>query len=194
MAYYGLLYRLFDTHLWRKRLLRNFGLVRVPDFRGCWRGYLISSFDSHAKRHNLILTVFQSWTHITVFLTTTTSLSRSTTAMIQTGDPDGAALVYQYQNQPLADAMKTMHMHFGTARLKLSENGGLEGDYYAGRDRRTFGRICCRREYDCAGSGSWPHPREPGWQQPSAAHVRELAGQPVAMRTKTLPLRRGLSF
>jgi hypothetical protein len=39
-----------------------------------------------------------------------------------------------------------MHMHYGTAMLKLLDDGNLTGDYYAGRDRRTFGRICCRKE------------------------------------------------
>jgi hypothetical protein len=38
-----------------------------------------------------------------------------------------------------------MHMHYGTAMLRVSD-GCLVGDYYAGRDRRTFGRICCRRQ------------------------------------------------
>jgi len=68
-------------------------------------------------------------------------------AVIQVDDPEGAALVYQYQNQPLADAMRTMHMHYGTAMLRISNGGCLAGDYYAGRDRRTFGRICCKRVY-----------------------------------------------
>jgi CheY-like chemotaxis protein len=30
--------------------------------------------------------------------------------------------------------------------LRVSNDGCLVGDYYAGRDRRTFGRISCRRQ------------------------------------------------
>jgi len=30
--------------------------------------------------------------------------------------------------------------------LRVSRDGSLVGDYYAGRDRRTFGRIYCRRQ------------------------------------------------
>src|SRR5207245_10803364 len=70
----------------------------------------------------------------------------SCAAVIQVDDPEGVALIYQYQNQPLADAMKTMHMHYGTAMLRISDGACLAGDYYAGRDRRTFGRICCKRD------------------------------------------------
>jgi hypothetical protein len=41
-------------------------------------------------------------------------------AVIQVDDPESVTLIYQYQNQPLADAMKTMHMHYGTAMLRES--------------------------------------------------------------------------
>jgi hypothetical protein len=145
MAFYGILYALFDTYLWRTSFVRKLGLVRIPNLTGRWGGYLITSFDGHAKRHDLIINIFQSWTRISVFLTTATSMSRSCAAVIQVDDPEGVALVYQYQNQPLADAMRTMHMHHGTAMLGVSKEGYLTGDYYAGRDRRTFGRICCKR-------------------------------------------------
>src|SRR2546429_7171660 len=77
------------------------GLVRIPNLTGRWRGYLLTSFDGHAKRHDLMIHIFQSWTQITVYLTTPTSMSRSSAAVIQVDDPEGAALVYQYQNQPL---------------------------------------------------------------------------------------------
>src|SRR5437773_10976415 len=78
-------------------------------------------------------------------------MSRSSAAVIQVDDPEGAALVYQYQNQPLADAMRTMHRHYGTAMLRISNGGCLTGDYYAGRDRRTYGRICFKRSYEVLG-------------------------------------------
>jgi hypothetical protein len=146
MAFYGVLYTLFDKCLWRSSLVHKSGLVRIPNLAGRWRGYLISSFDSHAKRYPLLINIFQTWTQITVFLATTNSMSRSCAAMMQVDDADGVALIYQYQNQPLADAVKTMHMHYGTAVLRVSNDSCLVGEYYAGRDRRTFGRIYCRRQ------------------------------------------------
>ena len=146
LAFYGALNTLFDTYLWRNGLVSRLGLVRIPNLAGQWHGYLVSSFDGHENRHHLVITISQSWTQIAVFLTTATSMSRSCAAVIQVDDPEGVALIYQYQNQPLADAMKTMHMHYGTAMLRVSNGGCLVGDYYAGRDRRTFGRIYCRRQ------------------------------------------------
>jgi predicted pore-forming effector associated with SMODS systems len=145
MAYYGVLYALFDKYLWRASFTRKLGLVRIPNLSGRWRGYLTTSFDGHGKRYDLMINIFQSWTRIVIFLTTRTSVSRSCAGVIQVDDPEGVSLIYQYENQPLADAMKTMHMHYGTAMLRISNCGCLVGDYYAGRDRCTFGRICCKR-------------------------------------------------
>jgi SMODS-associating 2TM, beta-strand rich effector domain len=146
LAFYGALNAIFDRYLWRNGLVSKLGLVRIPNLAGQWHGYLLSSFDGHEKRHHLVITIFQSWTQIAVFFTTATSMSRSCAAVIQVDDPEGVTLIYQYQNQPLADAMKTMHMHYGTAMLRVSNGGCLVGDYYAGRDRQTFGRIYCRRQ------------------------------------------------
>lgn len=146
LAFYGALYALFDKRLWRNRVVRKLGLSRIPNLTGCWRGFLVSSFDGHVKRHDVLLQIFQTWTQICVYLTSATSMSRSCVAEIQVSDPEGVALIYQYENQPLSNAMRTMHMHYGTAMLRLSNDDCLEGEYYAGRDRRTFGRICCWKE------------------------------------------------
>lgn len=145
MFFYGALYALFDRHLWGHPLMRKLGLVKTPNLTGCWRGYLTSSFDNHAMRHDLSVEIFQSWTQISIYLSTATSISRSCVAVIQVSDPEGVALIYQYENQPLADATRTMHMHYGTAMLRMSDHSRLTGDYYAGRDRGTFGRITCRK-------------------------------------------------
>lgn len=175
MAYYALLYRLFDIYLWKNSLVLKMGLVRVPNFAGRWRGYLLSSFDNHEKHYRLMLNIFQSWTNISVFLTTPTSMSRSCTAMIRVDDPSGASLVYQYQNQPLADALKTMHMHFGTGQLRLLDGDALTGEYYAGRDRRTFGRICCKRDQDRLDPAAEPQTREPRWSLENSPVWRKIA-------------------
>ena len=95
LGFYGILYALFDRILWRNRFVRKLGLVRVPNLTGRWRGYLLSSFDGHQKRRNLMINIWQSWTQISVFLTTETSISSSCAAVIQVDDPDGLSLTYQ---------------------------------------------------------------------------------------------------
>jgi hypothetical protein len=91
----------------------------------------------------VLVQIFQSWTQISIFLNTITSMSASRVAAIEASGPEGVALIYQYENQPLANATGTMHMHYGTAMLRVSNGDSLTGEYYAGRDRRTFGRISC---------------------------------------------------
>src|SRR5437588_2878278 len=149
LAFHGALYALSDKHLWRSRLTRDLGLVKTPNLNGYWRGYLTSSFDHHTKRYDVIVQILQTWTQISVLLSTTTSVSRSCVAVVQVSDPEGVALVYQYENEPLPDAETTMHMHYGTAMLRMSTGRGLIGSYYAGRDRGTFGQISCRRLHPC---------------------------------------------
>lgn len=149
LAFYGALYAFFDKHLWSNLIVRKLGLSRIPDLNGCWRGFLLSSFDGHVKRHDVLLQIFQTWTEASVYLTTATSMSRSSVAVIQVSDSEGVSLTYQYQNQPLSYAMKSMHMHHGTAILNLYEEGDcLAGEYYAGRDRRTHGQIWCWRDHE----------------------------------------------
>src|SRR5260370_7819138 len=110
LAFYGALNSLFDRYLWRNGLVSKLGLVRIPNLAGQWHGYLVSSFDGHEKRHHLVITIFQSWTHIAVFLTTPTSTSRSCAAVIQVDDPTGLTLLYQSQHQPLANPSTPIHI------------------------------------------------------------------------------------
>lgn len=147
LAFYGVLYALFDKHLWRNRVVHKLGLSRIPNLTGRWCGFLVSSYDDHAKRYDVLLQIFQSWTQISIYFTTMTSMSRSCVAEIQVANLEGVSLIYQYENQPLSYAVKSMHMHYGTAMLHLSDEDTLTGEYYTGRDRRTHGRICCWREH-----------------------------------------------
>lgn len=143
LAFYAALYGLFDQYLWRNRLVRKFGLSKIADLAGDWRGYLTSSFDSNVKQVDVSVQIVQSWTQICIYLTTITSISASRVAAVEGSASDGVALIYQYESQPLSNADKTMHMHYGTAMLRVSNGDSFTGEYYAGRDRRTFGRICC---------------------------------------------------
>jgi len=49
IAFYGVLYGLFERFLWRNSLVPKLGLVRIPNLMGRWRGYLITSFDGPCK-------------------------------------------------------------------------------------------------------------------------------------------------
>jgi hypothetical protein len=144
---YGLLYYLFDRHLWRWKIWRRLGIVKVPDLNGDWSGHVCSSFDDYNKISDATLKISQHWTHISIVLESERSGSKSQIAAILTKDLNIAILSYEYMNEPLPDAEDTMHMHRGTARLVLKDNGNLlEGDYYTGKGRETFGRLIFGRK------------------------------------------------
>jgi len=144
MGFYGLLYSLFNRCFWRVPILRKVGLVKVPNLTGTWKGYVASSFDEHCTKHDATVTIRQNWSGISITFQTEHSSSHSLTACILSESPIGAVLNYEYLNEPKPDARETMHAHRGTARLTL-KGGSLEGEYYTGRDRQSYGSLSLRR-------------------------------------------------
>jgi len=146
IGFYGLVYAIFNKYLWRWRILRTIGVVKIPDLNGTWEGYVASSFDQHATKYDATITIFQNWTQISIILETSNSKSSSLIAAIVTEDPNSMVLSYEYLNEPKPNSKHTMHIHRGTARLTLQSDGKmLEGEYYTGRDRQNFGILRFKR-------------------------------------------------
>lgn len=142
LGFYGLFYTIFNRYLWKSRLLRIIGLVKVPNLNGTWNGDLSSSFDKQATKKNATIRISQTWTGISIHLETDSSKSHSLIAAIMTKSPIGAVLSYEYLNEPLPNAKDTMHCHRGTCRLTIqSDENILDGQYYSGRDRQNFGTL-----------------------------------------------------
>jgi hypothetical protein len=124
--------------VWRTPWLHTIGIIKAPNLEGDWEGYVSSSFDKQAEKHNVKVRIRQNWTHMSIRLETHHSESRSVVASIYVADE--VVLNYQYENVPGAQAKTTMHTHKGTAMLKWTEMPSrLRGDYYSGRDRENHG-------------------------------------------------------
>ena len=146
IGFYGLFYTIFDKYIWRIRILRTIGVVKVPDSNGTWKGHVASSYDEHATKHDATIKIVQTWTKISIILETNYSNSHSQIAAVITENPNGTILSYEYINEPVPNAEQTMHIHRGTARLTLQPDGTvLEGEYYTGRDRENFGILKFKR-------------------------------------------------
>ncbi len=144
-GFYGLLYVTFDRHLWKNRLVRRLGNVRTPDLNGTWDGHLTSSFDKGATQHKATIKITQTWTRMGITLDAQHSRSHSVVATIVIDDTD-TVLSYEYLNEPMFQAKKTMHIHRGTAWLVLQPNSNtLQGEYYSGRGRQNFGSLKLKR-------------------------------------------------
>ena len=68
------------------------------------------------------------------------SRSYSIAATLKVVDLANPELSYLYVNQPKALAPGSMEMHRGTSSLEL-KGSVLQGEYYTGRGRMTFGSI-----------------------------------------------------
>jgi len=143
LGFFGLLYKLFDKHLWSWSLLRKIGIVRVPDLSGQWEVEGKTSFDKSSFTGYALIK--QTWTTISIIFETDLSISKSLTASLLVEQPEGVTLSYEYRNDPKPNASPTMHSHRGTTVLRLKDASIMEGEYYTGRDRQNYGSLELRR-------------------------------------------------
>ncbi len=138
-------------YAWRYKWFRVLFGVRMPDLNGIWAGHLISTFDT-SKQIKCALKIEQTWDSIGLIFETGQSRSCNGITGVAVKSPGGARLVYEYTNVPNAiSANEGMHHHEGTQWLTLSEDRDglkLEGEYYTGRDRKTYGVVEVRRTDD----------------------------------------------
>jgi hypothetical protein len=145
---YLLFHNWFDKNLWKLPILRKIGLIKVPYIAGKWDGHILSSFDGHETSIKAAIEIKQTWTQLQVTLETENSVSRSETASILTKIPDCSMLSYEYVNEPKPHAISSMQMHRGTARHEYqldNKHELLDGGYYTGRGRATFGTLYFKR-------------------------------------------------
>jgi hypothetical protein len=146
MGLCGVLYGFFKGVAWKWGWLRSLVSVSTPILAGTWSGTVQSDYDGVTRpAHDVEAVVGQDWTEIVVRLIGPNSKSHSLSASMVVTE-DECILIYDYINEPNADAAESMHMHRGTARLVLTETDRLEGDYYTGRDRNNIGVIKLRRK------------------------------------------------
>jgi len=95
-------------------------------------GTLKTSYDNHELSRIVTVYIEQNWTEMSMCLKTDQSESYTLTSSILVGQPNGITLSYDYFDEPMSTAIKTMHSHRGTGILKLNSNNELEGEYYTG--------------------------------------------------------------
>ncbi|MEK9138036.1 MAG: hypothetical protein AAB393_12995, partial [Bacteroidota bacterium] len=143
MLAYGLFHWVYDSWLWKLRV-RGCGLSQIPNCTGTWYGELRSSHDGRTTIEGMLV-VHQTWSRIVVEFQSESSASYSRMASLNVTPGASQGLIYEYTNDPRAEAKETMHAHRGFAFLRLSADGNwLDGDYYTGRDRTNFGRMRVR--------------------------------------------------
>ena len=151
MLVYGLFHWAYDSHVWKGKIL-EFSMSQIPNCNGTWFGELRSSHSGGTTIQGMFL-IHQTWKKIVIECRTDSSTSYSRMASLNVAPGASQGLIYEYSNDPRANSKETMHAHRGFAFLALSADGKwLEGDYYTGRDRATFGtmrlRLVSRKRID----------------------------------------------
>jgi hypothetical protein len=133
------LYSLFDKHLWAWPLFRWFRVIDFPDLRGRWTGRIKSSF----KHEELaVIEIVQSSSRVVVSLYTERSQSVSQIADFTIAPNGQTQLHYIYRNTPALHSHESMQIHVGTVALTVFDDVRvLDGEYYTGRGRQTYGTM-----------------------------------------------------
>lgn len=142
IGFYSIIYYFFEKSLWKYKIFRTIGIVKLPNLSGTWKGTVISSYDEHSKKYEAIFTIRQNWRKISLVGQFEMSKSYSISGSILIDDKTGITVSYDYMNEPFTPATKTMGIHRGFNRLSLNLNGNeMSGPYYSGRERQNFGEI-----------------------------------------------------
>lgn len=147
MAIYLALRSVFANHIWKWDLLHRWGVVRIPIVSGNYKGHLWTSFDEHGEKHPCELTISQTWTNISIRGRFPQSRSYNMVSGISVQGTDAPRLTYEYWNEPVSGSPTPMVPHRGTVWFDIKHDADgtdLDGEYYTGRGRATFGRIKVR--------------------------------------------------
>ena len=147
LGVYGGIFYLFNNYLWKLPIFKKIKIINSENLNGQWKGYIRSSYDNMQSEIITELNIKQTATKIKIYGKFSDSQSVSINENFEFSDIDNnIALFYFYKNAPNYDAIDTMAMHEGSAKLIFNkEKNSLEGSYYSGRDRNNYGTIFVKR-------------------------------------------------
>jgi hypothetical protein len=138
---FGIVFWLFDRLVWRWWPVRK--ALGFCDLNGKWNvtGQRLNSDGTVANEWTAALTIVQTWSRISVVLTTGQSISRSGPASLTCEDGIGHCLLYTYMNDPEPN-QPNLKIHRGTCELRFANScSEATGVYFNDQHRLTFGRM-----------------------------------------------------
>lgn len=145
-GFYGIFFGLFNNCLWKIPLLRKIGLIETPNLNGHYEGEIKTSYDDFQTPKKVQYEIVQKWNKILIFSETETSTSKSLTAAFSLSDVNRKSIVFSYQNTPKIDAHQTMNTHCGFADFYFNNTDAIIGEFFNGRNRKTYGKIVLRKK------------------------------------------------
>jgi len=131
---------LFVTWFWRFKIFQKW-LVPFPYLAGSWKGELITVFKSDELVIPLKIIIEHNYFTIQIKFQTNESKSVSICGMFDIDKDRGLRhIVYSFLNLPNTTVRDRSAIHYGTARLEISDDARtLEGEYWT--SRKTTGHM-----------------------------------------------------
>lgn len=143
---FGIVFWLFDRFVWRWNPVRK--ALGFCDLNGNWKvgGQRLNADGSVASEWTGKMTIVQTWSRISVVLTTDNSLSRSGPASLTREEGLGHCLLYNYTNEPEPNHPE-LQIHRGTCELRFADScADATGVYFNDQHRLTFGRMTLTKQ------------------------------------------------
>lgn len=146
-AFYGVMYAIFDSFLWKWGLLWRLRQIKTPNLAGTYEGQLRSSHSDQQKSHEIKLRITQTWRTILITLEMDRSHSHSEMAWIKYVSPTEYEIRWEYSAEA-NDPKDAEFNHRGVTRLRLELQVNtvvpqITGDYYT--QRQTYGTIYLKK-------------------------------------------------
>jgi len=130
----------YSNYLWKIKYVKYLRLPLIPNLNGVWDAVLISSYNQKIIKAKV--KIIHSYSTFTMILETDESTSNTNIAYFDLEDPHNMTITYNFLSKPKGNAAQTMNIHEGTATLIIDEKQtALQGTYYTGRGRQTYGDI-----------------------------------------------------
>lgn len=143
---FAAVYWCFDRYFWRWRPFRRMFLV--PDLNGEWNVTGLTLWrdgQSLSDPWSGSVVIVQSWSKVSIRLSTPNSSSHSVAASLSHEPGAGYRLLYQFENDPAASHAE-LRPHSGTTDLLFLEAcTSAKGHYFTDQNRRTVGEIRVER-------------------------------------------------
>jgi hypothetical protein len=143
---FAVIFWCFDKYLWRWRAFRR--LFLIPDLNGTWSvmgASLWRDGETVSEAWSGKIVIVQSWSKISIRLSTANSASQSVAASLSHEPGAGYRLLYQFKNDPGASHAE-LRPHAGTTDLLFVETCvSAKGHYFTDQNRRTVGEVQLER-------------------------------------------------
>lgn len=152
IPFWGLVFAIvtsgFNRWGWKTDIIRQLGVVEVPDFSGHWQGWVTETRSDLPSRYDkekmpARMEIEQAWNRLVIKFETKNSKSTSIGATILLNKSVASNIIYHYRNEPKPSKSERLDMHYGTSNLTYSQKDGkeiLSGYHYSGPQRETNGQ------------------------------------------------------